>query len=46
MARRNQHIVPHSGGRAVWGAGSQREAIDVVQDIAWNQGSEMFPPRG
>lgn len=51
MAKRNQHVVPHDGEWAVRGAGSQcassvhrtqREAIDAAQEIAQNQGSEMF----
>ena len=49
--KRNQHVVPHDGGWAVRGAGSQRatsvhptqrEAIDVGREIARNQGSELF----
>ena len=51
MAKRNQRVVPHNDGWAVRGAGSQRassvhrtqrEAIDAAQEIARNQGSEMF----
>ena len=51
MAKRNQHVVPHDGGWAVRGAGSrrassvhhtQREASDAAQEIAQNQGSELF----
>lgn len=48
---RNQHVVPHSNGWAVKGAGSeratkvvetQREAISIAREIAQNQGSEML----
>ena len=52
MAKRNQHVVPRDGEWAVRGAGSQRasscvhrtqrEAIEAAQEIARNQGSEMF----
>ncbi len=51
MSKRNQHIVPHEGGWAVRGAGSQRatslhrtqrEAIDTGREIARNQGTELF----
>lgn len=51
MAKRNQHVVPHDDGWAVRGAGSQSassvhrtqsEAIGAAQEIAQNQGSEMF----
>ena len=51
MSKRNQHVVPHEGGWAVRGAGSQRassvhrtqrEAIDAARGIARNQGSELF----
>ena len=51
MSKKNQHVVPHSGGWAVKGAGNQkatsvhstqREAIGAARDIARNQGSEMF----
>lgn len=48
MAKRNQHVVPHDGGWAIRGAGSQRassvhltqrEAIDAAQEIARRQDS-------
>ena len=51
MAKRNQHVVPHKGGWAVRGAGSQRAssvhriqkaAIDAARRIARKQGSEML----
>ncbi|RWJ39781.1 MAG: DUF2188 domain-containing protein [Mesorhizobium sp.] len=51
MSKRNQHVVPHSGGWAVKGAGNQRatsvhstqrEAVGAAREIARNQGSEMF----
>lgn len=51
MSKKNQHVVPHSDGWAVRGAGNQRvtsihntqrEAIGAARDIARNQGSEMF----
>ncbi len=51
MSKRNQHVVPHEGGWAVRGAGSQRassihrtqrEAIDAGRGIARNQGTELF----
>lgn len=51
MSKKNQHVVPHSGGWAVKGAGNQkassvhptqREAIGAARDIARNQGSEML----
>lgn len=51
MTKRNQHVVPHSDGWAVRGAGSQRassvhrtqrEAIDAGREISRNQGSELF----
>jgi hypothetical protein len=51
MTRRNQHVVPHEGGWAVRGAGSQRatsihdtqgEAVAAGREIARNQGSELF----
>ncbi len=51
MSKRNQHIVPHEGGWAVRGAGSQRatsvyrtqqEAIDAGREIARNQGTELL----
>lgn len=46
---KNQHVVKHSGGWAVKGAGNERatkvfdtqkEAIDRAEDIAKNQGSD------
>lgn len=51
MTKRNQHVVPHAGGWAVKGAGSeraakvvptQREAIGIARGIAQNQQSEML----
>lgn len=51
MRKKNQHVVPHSGGWAVRGAGNQRatsvhttqaEAITAARSSAINQGSEMF----
>lgn len=48
---RNQHVVPHSEGWAVKGAGSgratrvvetQQEAIGIARSIAQNQGTEML----
>jgi hypothetical protein len=51
MTRRNQRVVPHEGGWAVRGAGSQRatsihdtqgEAVAAGREIARNQGSELF----
>lgn len=48
---KNQHVVKHSDGWAVKGAGNekatrvketQQEAIDVAKQIAKNQQSEMF----
>ncbi len=51
MSKRNQHVVPHDGGWAVRGAGSQRatsvhrtqrEAIDTGREIARNQRTELF----
>ncbi len=47
---KNQHVVPHSQGWAVKGAGNskatslhstQREAIDVAREISRNQKSEL-----
>lgn len=46
---KNQHVVPHADGWAVKGAGNskatrvtstQREAIQIAQDIARNQKSD------
>ena len=46
---KNQHVVPHKDGWAVKGAGNQkatrvvstqREAINIAQDIARNQRSD------
>lgn len=51
MSKRNQHIVRHSDGWAVRGAGSeratsvhstQREAIDAGRRIAQTQKTELF----
>ncbi len=51
MSKRNQHVVPHEGGWAVRGAGSQRatsvhrtqrEAIDAGRAVARNQRTELF----
>ena len=51
MAKKNQHIVPHSEGWAVKTAGAsratvvvptQREAFDIGRGIARNNGSELF----
>ena len=51
MNKRNQHVVPHGGGWAVRGAGSQRatsvhrtqrEAIDAGREVARNQRTELF----
>lgn len=51
MSGKNQHVVPHSEGWAVKGAGNQKatavyqtqyEAIDHAREIAINQQSEML----
>jgi hypothetical protein len=51
MANRNQHVVPHSAGWAVRGAGAQRAnsvhetqraAIEAGREIARHQGSELL----
>lgn len=51
MTKKNQHVVPHTEGWAVKGAGNkkatsvhqtQREAIAAATETAKNQGSEMF----
>ena len=51
MSKKNQHVVPHTDGWAVKGAGNQkatsvhqtqREAIETARDIARNQRSEML----
>lgn len=51
MSKRNQHIVPHSDGWAVRGAGARRatsvhrtqaDAIDRGREIARNQGTELL----
>ena len=51
MTKRNQHVVPHSSGWAVKGAGAakatsvhstQAEAISSARTIARNQGTELF----
>lgn len=48
---KNQHVVPHSGGWAVRGAGNSRAtsihetqagAIEAARGIARNQGSELL----
>ncbi len=49
--KKNQHVVPHSSGWAVKGAGNQKatkvtstqkEAINVARNIAKNQKSELL----
>lgn len=51
MSKKNQHVVPHSEGWAVKGAGNQRassvhptqrEAIKSARQTAINQSSEML----
>lgn len=51
MSKKNQHVVPHSEGWAVKGAGNQRassvhptqrEAINAARQTAINQSSEML----
>ncbi|WP_135451236.1 DUF2188 domain-containing protein [Tabrizicola caldifontis] len=51
MTKKNQHVVPHSEGWAVRGAGNeratsvhatQREAISAARQAAIRQGSEML----
>lgn len=51
MSKRNQHVVPHEGGWAVRGAGSQRAtavhdtqaaAVDQARSIARHQGTELL----
>ncbi len=51
MSKRNQHVVRHSDGWAVRGAGSQRassvhttqrEAIDAGRQLAQSQKTELF----
>lgn len=51
MSKKNQHVVPHTGGWAVRGAGNgratsvhdtQRAAIDAARGIAQNQHSELL----
>ena len=51
MVKKNQHVVHHSSGWAVRGAGNeratsvhgtQREAISVARQAAIRQGSEML----
>ena len=51
MSKRNQHVVPHTDGWAVRGAGSsratsvhstQKQAIDAARSIARNQGTELL----
>ena len=50
MAKKNQHVVPHSGEWAVRGEGNKRvtrvthtqqEAIDLARQIARNQRAEI-----
>ena len=45
MAKRNQQVVPHDGEWGVWGVGSQCEAIDAAQEIAWNQSRDKTRSR-
>ncbi len=49
--KKNQHVVPHSSGWAVKGAGNQKatkvtstqkEAINVARNIAKNQKAELL----
>ena len=51
MTKKNQHVVPHSDGWAVKGAGNtratsvhgtQHDAIEAARDIARDQRSEML----
>ena len=51
MPKRDQHVVPHTDGRAVKVSGNQRatsvhptqrEAVGAARNIARNQGTEMF----
>ncbi len=51
MKGKNQHVVKHSEGWAVKGAGNQKatkvtstqkEAIDIAREISKNQHSELF----
>lgn len=51
MTKKNQHVVPHSGGWAVKGAGNKRassvhqtqnDAISAARETAIRQKSEMF----
>jgi hypothetical protein len=51
MTGKNQHVVPHSDGWAVRGAGNERAtsvhttqqaAIDAARSIARNQSSELL----
>lgn len=51
MSKKNQHVVKHSDGWAVRGAGNvkvtrvvqtQQDAIKIAKTIAKNQGSELF----
>ena len=51
MTKRNQHVVPHSNGWAVKGAGAdratsvhdtQKEAIDRARGVSRNQGTELL----
>ena len=50
-SKRNQHVVPHTEGWAVKGAGAQRatetfdrkaDAVERGREIAQNQGTELF----
>lgn len=51
MTGKNQHVVPHSDGWAVRGAGNERAtsvhatqqaAVDAARNIARNQSSELL----
>ncbi len=51
MAKKNQHVVPHSDGWAVKAEGAskassvhqtQKEAIDRGREVSRNQGSELL----
>lgn len=51
MTKRNQHVLPHPGGWAVRGAGSERassvhstqqEAISRGREVSGNQGTELL----
>jgi uncharacterized protein YdaT len=54
VSKRNQHVVPRTGGWAVRGAGASRDtshhetqadAINQARQIAANQGSELLVHR-